>query len=49
MERRSRLRDIVNSIEDLGRLLDYHGDVTGSTAVAWNLVRRLEALSAVPG
>ncbi|WP_455359685.1 FHIPEP family type III secretion protein [Streptomyces sp. SYSU K21746] len=49
MERRSRLRDIVNSIEDLGRLLDYHGDATGSTAVAWNLVRRLEALSAAPG
>ncbi|WP_190092998.1 FHIPEP family type III secretion protein [Streptomyces melanogenes] len=49
MERRSRLRDIVDSIEDLGRLLDYHGDVTGSTAVAWNLVRRLEALSAALG
>ncbi|MEU1260370.1 FHIPEP family type III secretion protein, partial [Streptomyces chartreusis] len=49
MERRSRLRDIVDSVEDLGRLLDYRNDITGSTAVAWNLVRRLEALLAAPG
>lgn len=47
--RRPRVRDIVASIEDLGRVLDYQHDVNGSAAVAQALLRRVEVLAATQG
>jgi FHIPEP family len=47
--RTTRAHDIVVSIEDLGRLLDYQHDAAGSTAVAHAIVRRLEILAAAAG
>ncbi len=44
-----RTRDILLSLENLGRCLDYRGDPDGSSAIAAIMVRRLEALVAVPG
>jgi FHIPEP family len=49
INRTTRAHDIVISIEDLGRLLDYQNDVAGSTAVAHAIVRRLEVLAAATG
>jgi FHIPEP family len=47
--RAGRSRDVLESIEALGRLLDYAGDADGSAAVAHALVRRLEVLTSGPG
>lgn len=47
--RAGRSRDVLDSIEALGRLLDYTGDPDGSAAVAHALVRRLEVLTSGPG
>jgi hypothetical protein len=48
-ERRPRVRDMVSSIEDLGRVIDYRHDTAGSAAVARAVVDRLEVLAATPG
>jgi hypothetical protein len=47
--RTGRSRDVLESIEALGRILDYAGDADGSAAVAHALVRRLEVLTSGPG
>lgn len=45
----TRAHDIVVSIEDLGRLLDYEHDPAGSSAVAHAILRRLEVLVVARG
>jgi hypothetical protein len=49
VQRRTYVGDIVTSIEDLGRALDYQRDVIGSNAVARAIIRRLETLRATQG
>lgn len=49
INRTTRAHDVVVSIEDLGRLLDYQHDIPGSTAVAHAIVRRLEVLVEADG
>ena len=47
--RSARTRDVVLSLENLGRCLDYRADPGGSGAMAAVMVRRLEALVEIPG
>ncbi|WP_329544994.1 FHIPEP family type III secretion protein [Streptomyces sp. NBC_01356] len=49
MPGRPRAHDLAASVEDLGRLLDYRHDPSGSATVAQAVVRRLGTLRTVPG
>jgi hypothetical protein len=49
VERRPQTRDIVDSIESLGQVLDYDADADGSAAVGDAIVRRVDSLANTPG
>lgn len=49
VSRAGRSREVLESIEALGRLLDYGADPHGSAAAAHAVVRRLEVLTSGPG
>jgi hypothetical protein len=49
MERRARVNQIASSVDELGRVLDYHHDPVGSDAVARVVLARLGILTLTSG
>ena len=49
MERRARVNQIASSVDELGRVLDYHHDPVGSDAVARVVLARLRILTLTSG